>query len=138
LELNIILILVKDGRKHFISELNKKKLSLKYKDLVGTSFTPLFSARCNGIIQAALKGQKRDFIADWPSDNFLRWTQALGFVKWCKKTDSFSITSLGLSLSKSKKDSEEEYQIYEKAFLSYPPVTRIINLLCSAGKTMNL
>jgi len=128
------LVLIEDGRKHFISELNKKKLNLKYKDLVGTAFAPRSSARCNGIIQAALKGQKRDFIADWPADNFLRWAQALGFVKWDSKTDSFCITSIGLSLSKSKKNSDAEYRIYEYAFLSYPPVSRIIKLLCNAAE----
>ena len=53
----------RDGRDRFIEELQKQPLRLKYEDLVGTSFTPRAAARCNGIIQAALPGQKRPFWA---------------------------------------------------------------------------
>jgi len=123
----------KDGRAELIAQMNKIPLALKYKDLVGKSFRPRSLARCNGIIQAAVKGQKRPFIADWPADNFLRWTCALGFVKWNKKDDTFEITEHGLKLSRAKIGSEEEYSVYEKAFLSYPPVSRIINLLVMAA-----
>lgn len=59
----------RDGRDRFITELNKQPLSLKYEDLVGTSFYPRASARCNGIIQAVLPGQKRPFQGDCPSNN---------------------------------------------------------------------
>ena len=51
---------------------------LKYSDLVGTAFNPRSSARCNGIVQATVKGQQRPFISDWPADNFVRWAQCLG------------------------------------------------------------
>ena len=44
----------RDGRDRFIEELQKQPLRLKYKDLVGTSFTPRTAARCNGIIQAGV------------------------------------------------------------------------------------
>ena len=102
--------------------------------MVGTAFTPRPAAKCNGIIQAVIEGQKRPFISDWPADNFVRWAQALGFIKWDKATDSFSITDAGLALSKSKKKSSEEYEIYENAFLSYPPVSRILHLLVEASE----
>ncbi|KJR43821.1 type II restriction endonuclease [Candidatus Magnetoovum chiemensis] len=128
------LILEKDGLSRLITELNKKPLSLNYRDLVGTAFKPRASARCNAIIQAAVKGQKRPFISDWPADNFLRWAVSLGFVKWNEKTDEFSITELGLSLSQTEIASNEEYKIYEEALLSYPPVSRIINLIAQAGE----
>ena len=123
-----------DGKNYLIEELNKKPLKLKYRDLVGTAFKPRASARCNGIIQATIKGQKRLFISDWPADNFLRWAVSLGFIDWDEKTDKFSISQLGLLLSQTKIDSKEEYKIYEKAFLSYPPVSRIINLLAQASE----
>lgn len=128
------LVLEQDGKNHFINELNKTNILLKYKDLVGTAFKPRKSARCNGIIQATIKGQKRPFISDWPADNFLRWAVSLGFVQWNEKTDEFSITPLGLKLSQSEIGTDEEYKIYENAFLSYPPVSRIINLLAEASE----
>ncbi|HEX2927876.1 MAG TPA: restriction endonuclease FokI recognition domain-containing protein, partial [Ruminiclostridium sp.] len=76
------LICSADGRDSFIAVLNLIPLKLKYSDLIGTSFTPRSSARCNGIIQAALEGQKRDFTDNWTSDGFLRWAHALGFVDY--------------------------------------------------------
>lgn len=127
------LISDKDVREHLMNEMKKEPLEYSYRDLVGTAFIPRTSAKCNGIIQAAIKGQKRGFIADWPADNFLRWAVSLGFVKWIKKTDIFKITKLGRKLSKSKIGSVEEYKIYESAFLSYPPVSRIILLLKKAA-----
>lgn len=67
------LIEERDGKSHFLEVLNSIPLKIKYADLVGTSFTPRSSARCNGIVQATVKGQVRDFISDWPADNFVRW-----------------------------------------------------------------
>lgn len=66
------LIEERDGRNYFIEELKKKPLKLKYSDLVGTAFYPRKDARCNGIVQATIEGQKRKFISDWPADNFIR------------------------------------------------------------------
>ena len=42
------LVEARDGRDRFIEALNQQPLQLKYEDLVGTSFTPRSSARCNG------------------------------------------------------------------------------------------
>ena len=131
------LILEEDVRSRLVSELNKIPLELNYRDLVGTSFKPRDSARCNGIIQALIKGQKRPYISDWPADNFIRWAQALGFIKWEKTKDSFAITEKGLTLSKTEIDSDEEYYIYEYAFLSYPPVCRILKLLVDESQKGN-
>ena len=83
------LIEERDGKSHFLEVLNSIPLKIKYADLVGTSFTPRSSARCNGIVQATVKGQVRDFISDWPADNFVRWAQALGFIKYNYFDDSF-------------------------------------------------
>ena len=119
----------RDGKSRFINELNKRPLYLKYSDLVGTAFIPRSSARCNGIVQAVIKGQRRPFISDWPADNFVRWAHALGFISYTYETDSFSITNLGLKYTNSEKGSEEEKEILEYAFLSYPPVVRVLSLL---------
>lgn len=118
-----------DGRDRLIKELSKRPLTLKYSDLVGTAFRPRASSRCNGIIQAVIPGQKRPFIIDWPADNFVRWAHALGFITYIYQTDSFSITPLGLKYANSVKDSKEEREIIEYAFLSYPPVIRVLSLL---------
>lgn len=121
-----------DGKSRFIKVLNNIPLKIKYADLVGTSFTPRSSARCNGIVQATVKGQVRDFISDWPADNFVRWAQALGFIKYNYFDDSFEITEEGLKLTGAKTIEEKE-EILIDSLLSYPPAVRILNLL-SDGK----
>lgn len=127
-----LLIEERDGRDKFIEELNKKPLKLKYSDLIGTSFTPRSSARCNGIIQATIKGQgSKKFIDDWSSDGFIRWAHALGFIDYDYSTDSFFITRLGFDFSRSIDDSQNEKQIIIEAILSYPPAVRVLDLLSS-------
>ena len=126
------LIEERDGKSHFLEVLNSIPLKIKYADLVGTSFTPRSSARCNGIVKATVKGQVRDFISDWPADNFVRWAQALGFIKYNYFDDSFEITEEGLNLTGAKTIEEKE-DILIDSLLSYPPAVRILNLL-SDGK----
>ena len=126
------LIEERDRKSHFLEVLNSIPLKIKYADLVGTSFTPRSSARCNGIVQATVKGQVRDFISDWPADNFVRWAQALGFIKYNYFDDSFEITEEGLNLTGAKTIEEKE-DILIDSLLSYPPAVRILNLL-SDGK----
>lgn len=119
----------RDGKTRFIEVLSMQPLKLQYKDLVGTSFTPRSSARCNGIIQAVLPGQKRPFQGDWPADNFLRWAHALGLIGYDYLSDTFEITKLGKRYVESADNSDSEKEILSQALLSYPPVMRILNLL---------
>lgn len=123
------LIEERDGKTRFINVLSTQPLKLQYKDLVGTSFAPRSSARCNGIIQAVLPGQKRPFQSDWPADNFLRWAHALGLISYDYISDSFEITESGKRYVESADNSEIEKEILSQALLSYPPVMRILNLL---------
>ena len=118
----------RDGRERLLSVLSSRPLKLKYADLVGTAFYPRSSARCNGIVQATVKGQQRPFISDWPADNFVRWAQCLGFIKYNYYDDTFEITETGLSFSNSE-EGIKRYEILEEAILSYPPAVRILNLL---------
>ena len=113
---------------HLLEALKTNPLKIKYIDLVGTAFSPRSSARCNGIVQATVKGQKRPYISDWPADNFIRWAQCLGFIKYNYYDDTFEITESGLEFSNSQKGRRRE-EILENALLSYPPVVRILNLL---------
>ena len=128
-ELIPTLIEERDGRNYFISELKCIPLKLKYTDLTGTAFTPRKDSRCNGIIQAVIKGQKREFIGNWPADNFIRWAHAFGFIHYDSRTDSFSITKFGLQYTKTQTGTSDEKEILTQAFLSYPPVMRVLNLL---------
>lgn len=119
----------RDGQKELLNALNVNPLKIKYCNLVGTSFTPRNSARCNGIVQATVKGQRKEFIDDWSSDNFVRWAHALGFIKYNYDTDTFEITDVGRKYVQSEDDSNEESTILEEAMLSYPPVARVLTLL---------
>lgn len=122
-----------DGRVALIEAMNASPLKLKYSLLVGTSFIPRKSARCNGIIQATVPGQGRPFISDWPSDNFLRWAHAMGFVKYDYNDDTFELSSAGAALTSARTKGEginnNEKEILITAMLAYPPAVRILNLL---------
>jgi hypothetical protein len=106
------LVSIDDGRENLISALNASPLKIKYASLVGTAFTPRSASSCNGIALAAVKGQKRDFIAYYHAE------------------DSFGITPSGLSLTAAYSGqielSEEERILLTDALLSYPPVIRIL------------
>lgn len=121
------LIEERDGRERLLIALNSRPLKLKYGDLVGTAFSPRSSARCNGIVQATVEGQQRPFISDWPADNFIRWAQCLGFIKYNYYDDTFEITEIGLEFSNSEEEKRSE--ILEEALLSYSPAVRILSLL---------
>ncbi len=122
------LIEERDGKERILNALEIRPLKLKYTDLVGTAFYPRALSRCNGIVQATVKGQKRPFISDWAADNFIRWAQCLGFIKYNYYDDTFEITEIGIEFSNSK-EGENRNKILEKALLSYPPAVRILELL---------
>lgn len=123
----------RDGRDQLISTMNTRPLRIPYSQLVGTSFTPRSASRCNGIVQAAVKGQGRDFIGDWPADNFIRWAHCFGFIKYNYEDDSFEITDAGLELTDARGEGEElsvrERELMIDAALAYPPAVRILSLL---------
>ena len=86
--------------------------------------------KCNAIIQASIEGQgSRGFLTDWASDSFVRWAHLCGFIKYNGDADNFEITETGLDYSNTKDDSNEEHEILLTAILSYPPVSRILQLL---------
>lgn len=122
------IVLEKDGKNEMLEALSRTPLNLKYKLLTGTAFKPRADSRCNGIIQAAVKGQKRPFIGDWPADNFIRWAHAIGFIKYHYADDTFSITQKGLKLTHTIDEKERETLLIN-AILSYPPAYRILSLL---------
>lgn len=100
-------------------------------------------AKCSGLAQAAITGQqfhryticdetikiKKPYTDDWTADGFLRWAVSLGFLDYDYSDDTCSITSAGISLVNAE-SIKERNQILGQAFLSYPPVCRVMGLLC--------
>ena len=136
------LVSKEDGLEELIQCLDQRPLRIAYTKLVGTTTIPRSQSRCNAIIQAAVKGQGRDFIGDWPADNFVRWAHAFGFLKYYYNEDAFEITEAGRQLvavrskdlifpsdSKEENLSNQEIEELTKAVLAYPPAVRILSLL---------
>ncbi len=124
------LISLENGRDIFVEILNKVPLNIKYIDLVGTSNGKTRKdAKCDGIVQATLEGQGKDYIDNWSADGFVRWAHALGFIEYDYLNDSFHITQSGLDYSNTTDESEEEKQVLIDAMLSYPPAVRVLDLL---------
>ncbi len=138
---NIIpkLIEERDGRDELIKALKCNPLRIKYSQLVGKAFTPRSMSRCNGIVQATVKGQGRDFIGDWPADNFIRWAHCFGFIKYDYTDDTFEITENGLELTNARETSSalstKESELLINAVLAYPPAIRILKLLSKTEDT---
>lgn len=100
-------------------------------------------AKCSGLAQAALVGQrfvtytnngktlrcKKPYTDDWTADGFLRWAVSLGFLDYNYNDDSCSVTPLGKQFVLSVDNSQEEKDILGTAYLSYPPVCRVLNIL---------
>lgn len=132
-------VLLQDGQAKFIQELNSRNghrnhPRVSYRSLVGTAFAPRSSARCNGIIQALIPGQRRQFISDWPANNLIRWAETLGFIEYYAPDDAYSITDFGLRLTQAG-NLDSRFKVIEDAILQYPPVTRILELLYARYQT---
>lgn len=119
-----------------ISLLNSPKMNIPYTLLKGKGTPKGYTrtnAPCSGIIQAVLPGQRKEYQSDWPADSFLRWALSIGFLDYDREKDTCSISELGYRYAVSEDDSKEEKEILTEAFLSYPPVCRILSLLESGN-----
>lgn len=115
-----------------IAHLNTPKMNIPYTLLKGKGTPKGYTrtnAPCSGIIQAVLPGQRKEYQSDWPADSFLRWAVSIGFLDYDREKDTCSISDLGYRYAVSGDDSKEEKEILTEAFLSYPPVCRILSLL---------
>ena len=97
--------------------------------LKGTSFTPRSSAQCNGLVQAAIDGQRRLFVDDWTAINFIKWAVICNFLDYDEDKQLFNITQLGRNLVATEIDSSEEKEFFKKGLSTYPPIFRILSLL---------
>ncbi|MCR0867558.1 restriction endonuclease [Staphylococcus aureus] len=87
----------------------------------------------NALIQISLESQSsktrgKKFTDEWSSDGFLRWAVSLNFVKHNRKTDTFKITEKGITFINTETE-EEMNQVLKEVLLSYPPATRVLNIL---------
>lgn len=118
---------------------NPEKIPLSL--LKGTSFKPRSAAKCNGIAQAVICGQKfidnkkKEFTDDWTAINYIKWANVLGLIKiiedknTSKKGEVYlTITDLGLELCKATTN-DNKNNILRDSFAKYPPVYRILSLL---------
>lgn len=104
-------------------------------------------ASCSGIVQAAIDAQKniayindtgeeiaikKPFTDDWTADGFLRWAIALGFINYEASSDKCIISDSGRRFAKA--ETEEEFKsALGEAYLQYPPVCRVLNLLSNGS-----
>ncbi len=121
-----------------VKYLDSNKICIPYTLLKGKGTPKSFTrsnAPCSGIIQAVLPGQRKEYQSDWPADSFLRWGISIGFLNYNRDNDTCSISELGHKYAVSTDGSNEEKEVLTEAFLSYPPVCRILSLL-ESGSSM--
>lgn len=108
------------------------------------------NAACSGIAQACLEAQKyfktyvpdclpeeamfrKPYQSDWAAEAFVKWAISLGLLDYDSKSDACMISSLGKKYAASEDGSVEERKLLADAYLSYPPVIRILSLLNEHG-----
>lgn len=120
------------GRDEFIRELSEERIHIPYQHLKGRGTPRGFTrsnAPCSGIVQAALPGQRKEYQGDWPADSFLRWGVSIGFLQYDRQSDECGLSESGERYARAGDKSREEEDILTRAFLSYPPVCRVLLLL---------
>lgn len=130
------LISEENGRDEFIKELAEADRGIPYVHLKGRGTPKGYTrsnAPCSGIIQAALPGQRKAYQSDWPADSYLRWAVSVGFLDYDRERDRCSISGPGLQYAEAEPGSRRESEILTRAFMSYPPVCRILQLLSKGG-----
>lgn len=129
--------------KDFIDQLSQQNIELSYSSLKGKgSINDRKNAKCSGIIQATLDAQKliilgnkqvkKPYSDDWTADGFLRWAISIGFIIYNSNDDTCKISELGKQFALAS-DINEINKILGVAYLSYPPVVRILTLLKQQG-----
>ena len=116
-------------KSRFLALLAAPQIKISYADLKGNALGgPRALDPCNGIVQATLPGQRRPYLSDWASENFVRWAHSLGFIGYDAPNDTFSLSVLGQQYIDAPATNGIN-SILEDAFLSYPPAVRVLRLL---------
>ena len=123
------------------NKLNGNLAEFSYSELVGRNIDKngkspkkRKDAVADSLLQISILPQSANttgkrYTDDWTADGFLRWAVSLNFIQPNRDTDTYYITELGISFSRSEDDSDEELSILRSAFLSYPPATRVMDIL---------
>lgn len=134
------LVLTEHGKERFLNYLNQEKIIIPYRDLCGTNKkipnSKPKSFYCTGIVQAAIPGQKREYIRGWPADNYVRFALTLGLLEYNYDNDTCCLSNIGEDFVqlRSRRVETSVLSLKEKEFLidlllSYPPAVRILELL---------
>lgn len=138
------IIFFDDIRDSLQNKLDNNIQSFSYSELVGSSIDKdgnsakkRTDAEANALIQISLIPQQykrtgKMYSDNWTSDGFLRWAVSLNLIKVNRKTDIFSITDKGMKYINTTPSSDDETNFLRNIFLSYPPATRILNILSSS------
>lgn len=130
------------------SELDQGNTTFRHLELVGRSLgadgrsaDSRAAAVADSLIQVIIPSQsaatKQKYWTDnWTADGYLRWAVSLNFVKYSREKDQYSITDQGLKFSQVESDKEFK-EILIRAFLSYPPATRVLSVLESSDRPLN-
>ncbi|MEG1301466.1 MAG: restriction endonuclease FokI recognition domain-containing protein [Erysipelotrichaceae bacterium] len=127
-----------DAKKSYLEKTENGNFSFAYNDIVGKSpnSSRKTSTVCNGIGQAALKGQKREFQGDWPTDNFLRWAETLQFLERDVTLDEYAITNKGIDYVTCHSE-EEKNIILKNQLLHYSPAIQILKTLNDSDSSIS-
>lgn len=135
----------KDIQESLQAKLNNNIEEFSYIELVGKNIdkdgkvpNSRKNSLPNALIQISLDSQSaatknKHFTDEWSSDGFLRWAVSLNFVEQNRQTDTFKITTLGKQFIETKNELEMN-NVLSQAFLSYPPATRILEILNNKSK----
>ena len=63
----------------------------------------------------------------------MRWGISIGLMDYEAKEDTCAVSDLGLAWIQTEDGSEEEKEILGQAYLSYPPLVRVMSLLEQYG-----
>lgn len=110
----------------------------------GLDDSGLPNSKCTGIIQVSIDAQKtiklvsvngnyidikKPYSDDWTADGYVRWAISTGLFDYNMNSDTVTVSSLGKELVKTGKGTQEEKDVFAKALLAYPPVSRILEIL---------
>ena len=124
------LIYFPEIKENLQSKLNNNITEFSYSELVGRNIDKngrspkkRRDAVADSLLQISILPQSANtmgkrYTDDWTADGFLRWAVSLNFIKPNRDKDTYHITELGISFSRSDDDSKEELSILQSAFLS--------------------
>lgn len=127
-------------RNQFLQELNHDQTTFTYSELVGSSkgldgkqAKTRKDAVADSLIQISIEPQQKNtsgksWTDNWTADGYLRWALTLDFVSFDRSTDTCKITPLGEQLINTSND-RELADVMTEAILSYPPATRVLDIL---------